>query len=452
MKRKLLATLLALCLCLALLPTAVFADAPGTYHTGDIAAINSIIDTNEPTGMTKAPSDGSLSPDDWKNIVYWDYSSTPRRVNALSLVSKDLSGTLDLTGLPYLTHVYCNNNEELTGINVSGMTSLEWLECNNNQLSAINVSDLTNLTRLECAANRLTGTLDVSNLPNLTTLVCAVNRLTKIKLNGTATYNMLWVFANSLEDTYAVTGAGMVIPWSDNFGNPFVFNPQHPTIKNNLTNITSDNPATRYFLDTDTFEDYTATLSADEGYALPDEIVVRVADRVLTRGEDEDYTYDSTSGELNILGDSLIGDDPPSSIGDIEIIASGVPMTSVYSVSVETEGKGSASATPISGPAGTVITLVASADSGWEFKEWIVVSGGAKISENKFRMPNSDVAVKAVFKKKTASPVKPTKPHQSLPATGENLMSIYLWASLLLFSASGLLLVLRKRRMSKQSD
>ena len=86
-----------------------------------------------------------------------------------------------------------------------------------------------------------------------------------------------------------------------------------------------------------------------------------------------------------------------------------------------------------------------------------MVSGGVGISENKFKMPNNNVVIKAVFKEKPAEPteptepVKPTEPDQSLPATGENA-GIYLWASLLLFAVSALLLALRKKRMSEQSD
>lgn len=73
-------------LVLCALPTAVLADAPGTYHTGDIAVINRMITDNKPEGMTTlAPTDGSLSPEDWKNIVGWDYSTTPRRVISLDL-------------------------------------------------------------------------------------------------------------------------------------------------------------------------------------------------------------------------------------------------------------------------------------------------------------------------------------------------------------------------------
>ena len=43
------------------------------------------------------------------------------------------------------------------------------------------------------------------------------------------------------------------------------------------------------------------------------------------------------------------------------------------------------------------ITLSATANSGYHFKEWQVVSGSVTITDNKFTMPASDVTVKAIF-------------------------------------------------------
>ncbi|NMD43956.1 MAG: hypothetical protein GYA88_00860, partial [Clostridiales bacterium] len=66
MKRKIFSILLALCICLTLLPTAVFAGNPDDYNTGDIAIINAIIAAHTgKTGMTPANPDGSESPASW---------------------------------------------------------------------------------------------------------------------------------------------------------------------------------------------------------------------------------------------------------------------------------------------------------------------------------------------------------------------------------------------------
>ena len=58
---------------------------------------------------------------------------------------------------------------------------------------------------------------------------------------------------------------------------------------------------------------------------------------------------------------------------------------------------GTASANPTTAAAGTEITLTATPNSGYRFKEWQVVSGGVTVVNNKFTMPAQAVAVKAVF-------------------------------------------------------
>ena len=68
-----------------------------------------------------------------------------------------------------------------------------------------------------------------------------------------------------------------------------------------------------------------------------------------------------------------------------------------YSVTVQDDGNGTGSASPTSAEAGTEITLSASPDSGYVFKDWEVISGGVTVSENKFTMPATDVTVKAHF-------------------------------------------------------
>ncbi len=73
----------------------------------------------------------------------------------------------------------------------------------------------------------------------------------------------------------------------------------------------------------------------------------------------------------------------------------------VYTVTVENDGNGSASAAPASAAKGEEITLTATPDNGYLFKEWQIVSGGVTISNNKFTMPADNVTVKAIFEKKS---------------------------------------------------
>ena len=78
------------------------------------------------------------------------------------------------------------------------------------------------------------------------------------------------------------------------------------------------------------------------------------------------------------------------------------PVT--YTVTVTTDGNGTASANPVSGVAGSEVTLTATANEGYIFKEWQVVKGGVNVTDNKFTMGSADVEIKAIFE---AIPVQP---------------------------------------------
>ena len=75
------------------------------------------------------------------------------------------------------------------------------------------------------------------------------------------------------------------------------------------------------------------------------------------------------------------------------------PAPAEYTVTVTTEGNGTASASPAKAVAGEEITLTATPDGGYHFKEWQVISGGVTIKDDKFLMPDSNVEVSAIFEK-----------------------------------------------------
>ena len=90
---------------------------------------------------------------------------------------------------------------------------------------------------------------------------------------------------------------------------------------------------------------------------------------------------------------------------DKDTVKSSMTLTAqwkkAYTVTVENDGNGSASAAPASATMGEEITLTATPDNGYLFKEWQIVSGGVTISNNKFTMPADNVTVKAIFEKKS---------------------------------------------------
>ena len=80
-----------------------------------------------------------------------------------------------------------------------------------------------------------------------------------------------------------------------------------------------------------------------------------------------------------------------------------IPKLIEYSVTVNTDGNGTASADHAKAVAGTEIKLTAKADSGYHFKEWQVVKGGVAITDNKFTMPAEAVEIMAIFEKNAST-------------------------------------------------
>ena len=74
------------------------------------------------------------------------------------------------------------------------------------------------------------------------------------------------------------------------------------------------------------------------------------------------------------------------------------PAPAEFTITVKTDGNGTASASPAKAVAGEEITLTATPKEDYRFKEWQVVSpAGLVITNNKFTMPDSNVEIKAIF-------------------------------------------------------
>jgi len=109
------------------------------------------------------------------------------------------------------------------------------------------------------------------------------------------------------------------------------------------------------------------------------------------------------------------------------------PSITGHNITVENDGNGTANADKSSAEKDTKINLTASANSGYHFKEWQVISpAGLTITGNTFVMPDSDVRVKAIFEQDTQPSGNPLadKANTSDAATvyiGENGGTPYAW-------------------------
>ena len=93
------------------------------------------------------------------------------------------------------------------------------------------------------------------------------------------------------------------------------------------------------------------------------------------------------------------------------------PAPTEYTITVTTEGNGTASASHAKAVVGTEIRLTATPKTSYHLKEWQVISGGVTIENNKFTMPDGNVEVKAIFEKD--SPPAPTE-HTITVTSGGN--------------------------------
>ena len=95
-----------------------------------------------------------------------------------------------------ITELHCGHNQ-LTALNVQGLTALQVLDCGYNQLTALDVQGLTALQMLWCYNNKLTA-LNVQSLTALRRLNCSNNQLTTLNVQGCTALETLNCYNNKL--------------------------------------------------------------------------------------------------------------------------------------------------------------------------------------------------------------------------------------------------------------
>lgn len=126
---------------------------------------------------------------------------------AMTELALPSGGVTSLGGLGYctgLTTLKCGFNE-LTELNLSGLTQLTTLWCQRNQLTTLDVSGLTQLTELWCFSNNLTA-LDITQLSSLYRIYCGnQNDELELTLTLTAAQEGVWNSWSSDRDNTNVT-------------------------------------------------------------------------------------------------------------------------------------------------------------------------------------------------------------------------------------------------------
>ena len=144
------------------------------------------------------------------------------------------------------------------------------------------------------------------------------------------------------------------------------------------------------------------TFNAGDGSGSMDSVTVKTGTNYIlpecgfTAPTDQEFKAWEISGTEYKVGDSYTVNEHT----EIKALWENSVITpTTYTVTVNNDGNGTASANPHTAAAGTMITLTATPNKGYHFKEWQVISGGVTIKDNKFTMPNDNVEVKAVFEK-----------------------------------------------------
>ena len=156
---------------------------------------------------------------------------------------------------------------------------------------------------------------------------------------------------------------------------------------------------------------YTVTVSNDgngTGTATPSTAVVGT-EIILTATPNTGYHFKEwqvISGGVTIKDDKFT---MPNDNVEVKAIfeEDAPPAPTEFTITVKTDGNGTASASHAKAVVGTEIILTATPKTGYHFKEWQVISGGVTIKDDKFTMPSANVEVKAIFEKD--APPAPTE-------------------------------------------
>ena len=194
-------------------------DDTAEKSVSDVAVLEKIIAEQKEKGA-------DISEDLDSNEYKWSAINGELRLTMIDWNHKKLNGEISFAGLdeiralciswdPYLevdeigevTGINITENtklqylncasEKLTELDVSKNTKLETLECGRNQLQKLDVSENTKLTYLDLYESQLTG-LDVSENTSLQYLDCGDNQLTELDVSKNASLHDLFCEKNQL--------------------------------------------------------------------------------------------------------------------------------------------------------------------------------------------------------------------------------------------------------------
>ena len=293
---------------------------------------------------------------------------------------------LDLSGACNLTYVNCSESalEEivfgkqmllkelyayenpLSNLDLSECPYLQNLDCRYTDLESLDVTACKGLLDLQCCYSNLSR-LRVSNNPELRRIRCQGNPLTDLEIYAcpfileTQEKGTLQLFD---EDGVVVRQYSAIVPIDESASAvcEFTYNDStkiHKIPTEHAVSVTTDGNGTASASVASGFEwtEVTLTANPNPGYQLKDWQVI--------------------SGNVTVINHKF-------QIADANVHIKAIFEPISRAITVTTDGNGTASASASTGIIGDTITLTATPNAGYQFKEWQVISGGITITDNTF--------------------------------------------------------------------
>ena len=128
--------------------------------------------------------------------------SEAQAIKWLNVSNSNISNITGIEAFVNLQVLSCNLNQ-ITSIDVSGLTNLQNFSCYSNQLTTLNILNLADLRFLECYSNQLI-TLDFSNNFNLKWINCSNNQLTNLNIQNLVLLTTIVANDNQITNTNIV--------------------------------------------------------------------------------------------------------------------------------------------------------------------------------------------------------------------------------------------------------
>ena len=118
--------------------------ANATFDSTELNALKAFANTNNNNTVLNWLDDSrNIDTEKLQNNVLFEYDGSKYRVVAIDISDLDISGVLNLTSLPLLQELYCENTK-ITTLNIKGCTKLKTLKCDGCELASITLPSNAN--------------------------------------------------------------------------------------------------------------------------------------------------------------------------------------------------------------------------------------------------------------------------------------------------------------------